>query len=192
MESMKRTWLVGAALVGAIGCGGRQILLEPPDDGGAGGSGAPALPETGAVDVSQAPPQLSMSCDQGVGTIAIVDPCLVGHVLGANASEAGPHAVECRLATPSRPLLWSFLVILPTHQNPIVVSPVLGNPPVSVGGRQASVSKITGSITFSRVDPSNRAFIARFSGVIIWTDASGATFSCTIDGPLWGAPGGFT
>ena len=190
---MKGTWLAGAILVAAAGCGGRQNLFLPPDDGGAAGAGATGFPETAAVDVSQAPPQLSMSCDHGVGTIAIVDPCLVGHSFNISSGEAGTHAVECRLATPSRPLLWSFVVNLPPLENPVTTFPIVpGQAPVQVGGQEATVSKVTGSLTYSRIDPSNRAFIAHFTGVVTWTDASGVTFNCSVDGPLWGAPGGFT
>jgi hypothetical protein len=62
---------------------------------------------------------------------------------------------------------------------------------VDVGGQQARVSSDSGAMTFIRVDPSNRAFVARFDGSVTWTESSGATFSCSVDAPLWGAPGEF-
>jgi hypothetical protein len=179
---MKGTWLVGVALVaaiGAVGCGGRQILLQPPDDSGTASAG-------------EVPPIL-LSCDNGVGTIALDNPCLVGHALNANGSEAGPHAVECRLSASSHPVAWSFVLSLPTTQNPVTgFPPVPGVPPVDVGGRRATVTNVAGALMFSLVDPSNRAFVARFTGVITWTDTAGATFSCSVDAPLAGAPGAFT
>jgi hypothetical protein len=46
-------------------------------------------------------------------------------------------------------------------------------------------------MTFSRVDPTARAFIAHFKGTIGWKTTTGSTFSCAFDGPLWGAPGSF-
>jgi hypothetical protein len=135
-----------------------------------------------------------MSCDGGVGTIAVDSPCLVGHSLLGNPLETGPHEIECTLATSVHPVAWSFLLFIPpATQNPVTVFPETPSGLlVDVGLRQARASSMTGAMTFIRVDPSNRAFVAQFDGVVTWTDSSGTTFSCSVDGPLWGAPGDFT
>jgi len=170
------------------------MLDQPPDEtaaGGAGGASAPTL-TIGPVDLTQAPAQLTMSCDGGVGMITIDNPCLVGHSLEPNALETGPHEIECTLAASVHPIVWSFELFIPVTQNPVTVLPETPSGLlVDVGGRQARVSRATGAMTFTRVDPSNRAFVARFDGSVTWTEPSGATFSCSVDGPLWGAPGGF-
>ena len=137
-----------------------------------------------------------MTCDHGVGTLAFDNPCLVGHNPGAN--EIGVHEVECTLATTGHPIAWTFLLALAqVIQNPSkpIPSPL---PPgaffgrsVSVDGMGASVSGFAGAITFSR-RPDEPAFIARLKGTMTWKRQSGATFSCTIDSPFWGAPGDFT
>jgi hypothetical protein len=191
---MKGMWLVCAAFASAVGCGGRQILLEPPDDGGAG-TGGQGL--TAPVDLTQAPSQIPMACSVGgaIVNVAFDNPCLVGHTLfGHDPSEAGAHAIECTLAAAGHPVAWSFVLSLPTTDNPVTFfSNVSPNSGVQIAGLQAHVTKAEGTLTFSRVDPSNRAFIARFTGTLTWTtDPSPTTFTCTVDAPLWGAPGGFT
>jgi hypothetical protein len=195
METMKATWVVCVALASAAGCGGRQMLDEPPDattGGGAAGASAPTF-TIGPVDLTEAPAQLTMSCDGGVGMIAIDNPCLVGHSLGGgNGSDTGAHEIECTLATSVHPIAWSFLLFIPVMQNPVTLFPETPSGLlVDVGGHQARVSGTSGAMTFIRVDPSNQAFVARFDGSVTWTEPSGATFSCSVDGPLWGAPGGF-
>ena len=193
MGTMRGAWVVCAALAIIAGCGGRQMLDQPLDaTTGGGAAGASALPTVGPVDLTQAPAQVSMSCDSGVGMIAIDDPCLVGHSFGGNGSETGPHEIECTLAASGHPIAWSFLLVIPVTQNPVTLLPETPSGVlVDVGGRQARVSGTSGAMTFLRVDPSNRAFVARFDGSVTWTEPSGATFSCSVAGPLWGAPGGF-
>jgi hypothetical protein len=196
MGTMKGTWAHCAALAIVTGCGGRQGLLQPSGDatGAAGAAGAAGSTVTiGLVDVTQAPAQVSMNCDSGVGIIAIDNPCLVGHSFGGNPSDAGAHEIECTLATVTHPIVWSFELFIPVTENPVTVLPETPSGVlVDVGGRQARVSRTTGTMTFVRVDPSNRAFVARFDGVITWTEPSGATFSCAVGSSLWGAPGPFT
>jgi hypothetical protein len=58
-------------------------------------------------------------------------------------------------------------------------------------GQEARISMVTGALTFLRVDPTNRAFVARFIGAVTWIESSGATFHCKMDTPIWGAPGPF-
>jgi hypothetical protein len=162
--------------------------------GTAGVVGAPA-PAVGLIDLTQAPPTFSMTCDNGVGSITFVNPCLVGWVAGGDQNPMSPglHEVECTVATPAGNVGWSFEVMFPSLQNPQTILPLtptasgvdLGN------GQQARISMVTGALTFSRVDPTNRAFVARFIGSVTWTEPSGATFQCKMDTPVWGAPGSF-
>jgi len=193
---MNATCIARIAVMAAAlaGCGGRQNLLLPPDGTDAGGGTA----TIGPVDLTQAPTELAMSCDHGVGTLAFENPCLVGNDLGGGGSGIGVHEVECRFAVSGNPITWTFL--LPLAQ--VVASPSepLASPLlpggftgtlVDVGGQGASVSGFTGTITFSRVDPTNRAFIARLQGTMTWRRQTGSTFSCQIDSPFWGAPGDF-
>jgi hypothetical protein len=190
IASMRSTVAIFTALVFVGGCGGRQMLDLPPADGNA--TVAPPSITIGPVDGTQAPAQLSMSCDTGVGAIAIDNPCLVGFSIGGGVSKAGAHEVECTLAASNHPIAWSFLLVLPVTQNPVTVFPETPSAaPVDLGGRQVHASSTTGTLTFSRVDPSNQAFVAQFDGVVTWTASSGATFSCSVDGPLWGTPGAF-
>jgi hypothetical protein len=200
---MRGSWLVCAALVAAAGCG-RQILLQPPDGadaaaagatGGAAGTAGTGSFETATVDITQAPSGFAMSCDVDavVANVFFDNPCHVGHSFNGGVGEVGPHEVECTLNVPGHPVAWSFLLDMPPHQNPVTIFPkVPAASPVVVAGLQASVAKTEGSLTFSRVDPSNLAFIAFFRGTVTWTDSSGRTFTCAVAAPLWGAPGGFT
>lgn len=163
--------------------------------GTSGAAGASAV-AVGFIDLTQAPPTFSMTCDSGVGVITFVNPCLVGQVLGGDhdPTSPGPHEVECTVATPAGNVGWSFEVIFPPLQNPQTILPLT---PTALGvdlgnGQQARISMVTGALTFSRVDPTNRAFVARFIGGVTWTEPSGATFQCKMDTPVWGAPGPFT
>ena len=137
-----------------------------------------------------------MTCDSGVGVITFVNPCLVGQVLGGDHDPTvpGPHEVECTVETSAGSVGWSFELIFPPLQNPQTILPLT---PTALGvdlgnGEKAGISVVTGALTFSRVDPTNRAFVARFIGVLTWTEPSGATFQCKMDTPIWGAPGPFT
>jgi hypothetical protein len=104
------------------------------------------------------------------------------------------------MAQTNEPVVWSFMLPLAMlEQNPGAVLRFPGDlpsPPLSPGtinlqGESARVSAVMGSLTFSRVDPSGRAFIGAFSGAVVWTGASGSQTTCQVDGPFWGAPGGF-
>jgi hypothetical protein len=200
ISGMGRAWIAGAWLSLAatiVGCGGRQGLLQADEGADAGATVA----SVGPVDLTQAPPALPMTCDQGVGTIAFDNPCLVGLNLTGDRSKPGLHVVECHFAAPSHPVAWTFMLPLaqlaklpnqpltfPSHDVPPPPGP---GQLVDVGGLAASVSSVAGTVTFSRIDPTGRAFIARFMGTFIWKEASGSTFTCAVDAPFWGAPGGF-
>jgi hypothetical protein len=158
----------------------------------------------GPVDLTQAPATLAMTCDSGASP-SFAMPCLIGlDLVGPNAGSdpnaAGIHATECRLAQPDQPLAWSFLFPLAdARANPSkVLEAPTGLPTVSGGaeaimlqGESATMSSLTGDLTFTRVDPAARAFIGAFKGTVVWTGASGAQTTCQIDGPFWGAPGNF-
>ncbi len=192
---MKSVCAWAAIAAGIVGCGGRQILT-PADETDPSAPAAVVAP----VDLTQAPTTLALTCDHGIGTIAFVDPCLVGFAF-TSAASLGVHEVECQLSTSGHPLVWSFLVALDEvaqHPSTPLISPAdfprspTSGAVVAVGGRMAGVSSVQGTVTFSRVDPSGRAFIAHLTGTVTWTEPSGATFSCAVDAPFWGAPGGFT
>jgi hypothetical protein len=184
-----------------VGCGGRQILLQP-DEAADAGVPVTATAAIGPVDLTQAPAEIATTCDHGVGTITFVNPCLVGHNLGGG-SDVGFHVVECSLTTSQDPHAWAWSFMLPlvevakTPDRPLMFPGDLpplpaSNDPEVVGGRAAHLSSVTGAVTFSRVDPTARAFIGRLKATMTWKDdSSGATFSCDADAPFWGAPGGF-
>lgn len=197
-EGMQRTMrsvrlsLMLVALAG--GCGGRSI--SQTSDAGTDLAG-----RIGPVDLSQAPAVLGMTCGADAGGLAFEMPCLVGMNL-AGSGQAGPgwHATECRMAQAGTPLAWSFILPLQAiARDPGAVLTFPGDvssPPPAPGtidlrGEPARVSSVTGTLTFSRVDPSGRAFIGAFSGTVTWKATSGAETTCTVDGPFWGAPGGF-
>jgi len=181
--------LILASVAALAGCGGRQNLLLPPDEG------------TGTIDFSEAPATLPMTCDHGVGAVALDDPCLVGfNVASTDPTSVGVHEVECTLATPTHPLAWGFIISLAnlsaspgaTLSFPgDVPMPPTSRPQVSIGSRRASVMGIAGKLAFSTVDAAHRAFVAHLEGTITWTASDGSTFSCAVDAPLWGAPGSF-
>jgi hypothetical protein len=165
------------------------------------GGGAPAAGDNsiGPVDLTQAPASLAMTC-AGTGSLAFEMPCLMGFDLfGQDTNAAGVHATECRLAAPSRPIVWSFLFPLaavradPTM--PLQTSGLQAEPgteqAILLQGEAAMISSVKADLTFSRVDPTNRAFIGRFTGSVVWTSASGTQTPCQIDGPFWGGPGNF-
>jgi hypothetical protein len=128
-------------------------------------------------------------------------PCLIGlDLAGPDPNAVGVHATECRLAQPDRPLVWSFLLPLAAVrsdpstplQAPLGLPLVTGSQQAIVlQGEPATMSSVAGDLTFSKVDPTARSFIATFTGTVVWTSASGTRTSCQIDGPFWGAPGDF-
>ena len=161
---------------------------------------APGDDRVGPVDLTQAPATLAMTC--GAGTSPTFEmPCLIGlDLAGPDPTVAGIHATECRLAQPDRPLVWSFLFPLAdVRADPSTALAAPADlPPVPTGqqaivlwGEPATMSSVTGDLTFSQVDPTARAFVGVFKGTVVWTGASGAQTSCQIDGPFWGAPGDF-
>jgi hypothetical protein len=201
MTVMERTRAVGLALVAAalVGCGGRQTLDLPADVDAGTDAGTTSRATIGPVDLTQAPAELPTTCDHGIGLVAFDNPCLVGFNL-AGQMGVGAHEVECTLAVAGNPIAWSF--ILPLSQiaaqpdQPLIFpngSPITpsANKHIPISGKPAGVSSVTGTVTFSRLDPPGRAFVARFVGTMIWTQDSGLTFSCAVDAPFWGAPGGF-
>jgi hypothetical protein len=195
MISSRAVWIL--CLMGAaLGTGCANQALSPSD---AAISPTDATGGTiGPVDLSQAPTELTIDCDHGVGQLALVNPCLVGESLTGAPASIGTHETECRLAGGSEPIAWAFLLPLAAialHPDQALTFPT-GLPsaapwgPVDVGGQKASVSGVAGTLTFSRVDPTARAFVGQFKGVITWTGSNG-TFSCSVAGPFWGAPGNF-
>lgn len=198
-RTFRASYLLGAALL--VGCGGRQSLDDPgagaAGAGSGGGSGASAT--IGPVDLNAAPLELATTCDHDVGTIAFVNPCLVGFNLAGPEGTPGFNETECRLTNGAQPVAWSFILPLSkvaqepdrplTFPTDLPSSPT-GGMTVDVGVRKAALTSVTGTMTFSRVDPTGRAFIGFFQGTMTWTSSTG-TFSCTADGPLWGGPGSF-
>jgi hypothetical protein len=178
------------------GCGGRQMLEPPGDSGGAAGAGgAPATFSVGAVDFTKAPTEIPATCPGGFGAISFQNPCLVGQNLDGQGT-LGVHEVECHLDVAGSPAVWSFLLVLSTVS---ATSPTVSGPfpqgtahaIVTIGGVTAAVDSMTGTFTFSQIDPQSGAFVARFQGTVLWTEELGQSFRCTIDAPFWGAPGGF-
>jgi hypothetical protein len=166
-----------------------------------GGGGGPtgSSPEVAPVDVSQSPAALTMTCDGGA-SLSVAMPCLIGlNLAGQDPDTAGTHATECRLATSDKPLVWSFLFPLAAVRADPATSlhapadmPTAGAAQaIQLNGESASISNITGDLTFTRVDPTARAFSGAFKGTIVWTSSSSTQTTCQIDGPFWGAPGNF-
>jgi hypothetical protein len=182
-------------------CGGRQNLDPPDDDGGTGAGGAAGSPLLGPVDFSQAPTQIPMTCDHGIGAVAFVNPCEVGmNLFGEGATTPGADETECHFAGQGAPIVWSF--VLPLYKiamNPgaplqipdDVPSVPAENPLAELGGQEASVASVSGVLTFSRVDPTGRAFIGHLRGTVTWNGSVDATITCVVDAPFWGAPGEF-
>jgi hypothetical protein len=161
-----------------------------------GGAGSPSDDDRiGPVDLAQAPLTLAMTCDAGVSA-SLEMPCLVGLNLGSDLNAAGIHATECRLAQPDRPLVWPFLLPLAdvrADPSTVLHAPFQpgGAQEAAIRGEAATMSVVTGDLSFSRVDPTARAFIGAFKGTVVWTGTSGAQTTCQVDGPFWGAPGDF-
>jgi hypothetical protein len=202
MAVMERTRAVGLALVAVAlaSCGGRQTLDLPADGDAGTDAGKTARATIGPVDLTQAPSELPTSCDQGLGQVAFDNPCLVGFNLGGAPTTTGFHVVECTLAVAGHPVAWSFILPLApiaahpdqplSFPNDFPPAPPLDQL-IEIGGQPAGLSGVTGTVTFSRVDPTGRAFVARFVGKMTWTQGSGSKFSCAVDAPFWGAPGAF-
>jgi hypothetical protein len=202
---------VALSVVAAVaGCGGRDSLLAPPAGAGGAGGGAASMapdggdagsPKLGPVDPTQAPPTLAMTCDHGIGTLAFDDPCLIGGNLAGDPSTIGFHEVECSFASLTHPVAWAFVLPLgelSANPDETISFPNGRTPPppgpstnIDVGPTGARVSNVAGLLTFSRVDPTARAFVGHFAGTIDWIESGGETFSCAVDAPLWGAPGAF-
>jgi len=184
--------IVGAA--GATGILGVAGFVGTTGTGAAGFSGSVYMVEP--VDLTIATPTFSMSCENGA-TITFQDPCLVGGNLNGPASDPaaqGAHEIECTaVAANGGSVGLSFLTILPPPQNPqslFLLTPT-GLGVALPDGQQARASAISGNLDYYVVDPSNRAFEARFIGLVTWIEPSGATFDCKLDSMIWGAPGGF-
>jgi hypothetical protein len=201
---------VGTGSAGSVGTGNAGtfgILGAAASSGSVGAAGTIGTTGTGAagftgsaymvepVDLTIATPTFSMSCENGA-TITFVDPCLVGVSLGSagDPSAQGIHEVECTaVAANGGSVGFSFLATLPPTQNP---QNFFSLTPTGLGvalpdGQQARASAISGSLNYYVVDPKNQAFEARFTGLVTWTEPSGATFQCKMDSMIWGAPGGF-
>jgi hypothetical protein len=147
------------------------------------------------VDLTIATPTFSMSCENGA-TITFQDPCLVGGNLGSagDPSAPGGHEVECTaVAANGGSVALSFLAILPPPQNPqtLFFPTGTGLGVTLPDGQGARATAISGNLNYYVVDPKNQAFEARFTGLVTWTEPSGATFQCKMDSMIWGAPGGF-
>lgn len=170
------------------------VALSASCDGGGG-----ATATIGPVDLTQAPTEITLNCDHGVGQVVFVNPCLVGMNLAGPQAGIGIHEMECQLRGGSGAVAWAFLLPLgeiALHPNQALTFPT-NLPPAApsgrsaeVGGKIAGVSAVAGTMTFLRVDPNGRAFTGHLSGTITWTGTNGA-FSCAADAPFWGAPGNF-
>jgi hypothetical protein len=153
------------------------------------------------VDLSQSPSTVAMTCDGTVGVVSLAQPCLVGMDLRARGERVpGTHAIECRLAQANEPLVWSFIMPLAqVASDPEAVLHMPGEAPtvpagsgsVALGSQQATLSTVMGELTFSRIDPTGRAFAATIDAKVVWKAAAGSDITCDLKGPLWGAPGDF-
>ena len=194
------SWVLalGAALAA---CGGRQNLDPPADDGGTGAGGAAGSALFGPVDLTQAPAEVPMTCDHGIGSVAFVNPCEVGmNLFGPTATTPGENETECHFAGPGAQVVWSFLLpldkIVMDPGTPLQVPGDLRQVPaegtsVQLGGQAATVASVAGVVTFSRVDPAGRAFIGHLTGTITWNGSVDPTITCAVDAPFWGEPGEF-
>jgi hypothetical protein len=169
---------------------------------GNGGAPAPGGASIGPVDLTQSPATLALSCEGVTTALALKMPCLVGlNLNGPDSRTVGAHEVECDAAQPGDPYVWSFMLPLSAIANDpsLVLSFPLNLPATSpptgsidLDGEKAHVSGVTGSLSFRRVDPDARAFEGAFAGTMKLKSAtSTAEVTCTVDGPFWGAPGGF-
>jgi len=210
MTVMRVTLSVLAALALGYGCGGRQMLDLPAAGGGGaapsgaagatGGAGSTGtagaiggtggvfpMPMVGPIDFTEAPASFSMYCDGALGQIMFWNPCLVGQGIGNSPI----HEVECTSGSTGQ-IGWSFLVVLPLTQNPETVLPLTPSALAVIGDNvSASITKVDGALTFERVTPDERGFVAGFRGNVTMTDPTGATYSCFVDATIWAAPGGF-
>jgi hypothetical protein len=172
-------------------------------DGGATNGADPGstAATVGPVDLTKAPAALEMTCGGGVGAVQLELPCLVGYDLtAAGEMVPGIHATECRLARAGQPLAWSFMLPLaqvahapsePLHMPGSAPTVTIGMNPVALGAELATLSGVTGDLSFSRVDPDGRAFAGNLDATFTWKTATGASIDCSVTGPLWGAPGDF-
>jgi hypothetical protein len=187
----------------AVGCSG-QTLQSPDDSGsGDGSGGADAAGLLGPVDLSQAPTSVTMDCDHGIGQLAFVNPCLIGENLaGRGGNGIGFHETDCHLADGvGDTIAWVFtlpLITIAMHPDqPLIFPTNLPTPPpppprsrAEIGGETVTVTHVDGTMTFSRVDPTTRAFSGHLRGTVTWAGPT-KNFSCSVDAPFWGAPGGF-
>lgn len=192
-------------LAGLAACGRHPLEGVAPRDGAAdqapGDGAAEQAPRLGLVDVTKAPPTLELRCGGAAGVLPLKMPCLVGMNIVGSGQPVGLHETECRIAGADEPIVWSFLLPLGAlAQNPALVlhlpgdlpTTLIGSGSIDLNGEQAHVSGVTGTLSFSRVDPQGRAFEGAFRGRIVWKGAtSGAETACDVDGPFWGAPGDF-
>jgi hypothetical protein len=174
-------------------------------------SGVPVATLTGSVDLSQAPISLEMTCDRDVGSLALKLRCEIGqNIPGQNRDELGFNEVECHATSSGQPMVWSLLLVFSqilqhsdrsvTFLNAVKASPnqsveYLPPPPdampTNIGGELFNISRAEGTISFARIDSPGRAFSGSLKGTFSWKSTTGSTFSCDVDGPFWGAPGGF-
>jgi hypothetical protein len=184
---------------------------SPPVNDGTHDAGVPATVLTGSVDLSQAPTSLEMSCNRDVGSLAFKMPCEIGESLLSDRLKLGANEVDCHVTASGQPLVWTFILafynVLQHPDRPVTfpngvqgqsnqsidfIPPPPGlTRPIDIGGEQFWVSGAAGTISFSRIDSSGRAFSGQLKGRFDWTSATGSTFSCEVDGPFWGGPGNF-
>jgi hypothetical protein len=202
-----RLGLAPLLLGAASSCSGNPLQA----DESAKDAGVPVASLSGSVDPSQAPVSLAMTCDRDVGSLALKLPCEVGqNLLGQNRDELGFNEVECHATSSGQPIVWSLLLVFSqilqnsdrsvAFPNAVQASPnqsveYLPPPPdampTNIGGELFNISRAEGTISFARIDSRGRAFSGSLKGTFSWTGTTGSTFSCNVDGPFWGGPGGF-
>lgn len=198
-------WVLGAALI--IACGGRA---QGPDtgtsagaSGGEGGAGADA-PGVGPIDTTGLAMEFpELLCAGSLASLHLVLPCKIGMRLPGSA-DGGSSVVEC-YDTSGRVAL-NFVINLTSAARSIGTSvrlpfnpssgasPLFPLPPTSIEVDGVNYEGVlNGSLTFERVDPSGRGFVAFLTlAFISWTDPQGNMTDCDFDPMrLWATAGNF-
>ncbi len=188
-----------AFVVLALSCGGRAESQGSTGSGGsnaAGGvagssSSAAGAPGVGPIDTAGLPTELPLVCPDEVAVPKLKLPCKIGgSLLGGVEGPESVNVLECYDSSGTT----AFSTVIPFGKLPTLLNQPLQMPFAALPAPPPEGTlKLSGTVTFSKVDPVGRAFVALLvGGSVSYVGSNGETVTCKIpDTPFWAVQGQF-